>query len=180
MRILDDVPARWRRPPTTYRPISAGEALAGAGIGALAGLVGAAAMPLISKPEQLVTKRPNSYVPAKALARLLGLRDADREDDLRNWAMHYGSGAIAGTIRGVMAAAGLRGPWASGMHSVVRLTFDQTIENATGVGAPPWTWPRDELAIDLVGKLVYALATGAIADRLAPGNRPGQLLGYSE
>jgi hypothetical protein len=33
------------------------------------------------------------------------------------------------------------------MHTNIRLTFDQTLENATGVGAPPWTWPRDELVI---------------------------------
>jgi hypothetical protein len=38
------------------------------------------------------------------------------------------------------------------MHTNLRLSFDQTLENATGVGAPPWTWPRDELLIDLSHK----------------------------
>ncbi|MBA3839220.1 MAG: hypothetical protein H0X55_02815 [Thermoleophilaceae bacterium] len=34
----------------------------------------------------------------------------------------------------------------------------------SGVGAPPWTWPRDELVIDVVHKGIYSLATGAVAD----------------
>jgi hypothetical protein len=132
-----------------------------------AGLAGALAMTLATRAEQRLTRRPDSFMPAHTLGRLLGLRRPDTDSVPRNWAMHYGTGAAAGALRGVMAAAGLRGPWASGMHSVVRLTIDQTLENATGAGAPPWTWPRDELAIDLGAKLVYGLATGAAADRLA-------------
>jgi hypothetical protein len=72
-----------------------------------------------------------------------------------------------------MANAGLRGPWASGMFTVVRLTSDQILENATGVGAPPWTWPRGELAVDLLHKAVYGYATGAVADLLATRSGPG-------
>ena len=45
-------------------------------------------------------------------------------------------------MRGVMSAANLRGPFASLMHTNLRLSLDQTLENATVVGAPPWTWPR--------------------------------------
>ena len=48
----------------------------------------------------------------------------------------------------------------------MRLLNDQTLENATGVGAPPWTWPRDEQAIDIAHKAIYAFATGAVADLL--------------
>ena len=66
-----------------------------------------------------------------------------------------------------MAEGGLRGPWASAMFTVVRLTADQTQENITGVGAPPWTWPRRELLIDLFHKGIYGFVTGLVADRLA-------------
>ncbi len=52
------------------------------------------------------------------------------------------------------------------MHAPVRLATDQTLENLTGVGAPPWTWPRDELVIDVVHKTIYSLAAGAVADAL--------------
>jgi hypothetical protein len=81
-------------------------------------------------------------------------------------AMHYLAGATAGAVRGVMSAANLRGPYASLMHSNLRLSFDQTLENATGVGAPPWTWPRDELVVDVAHKTVYAMVTGAVVDAL--------------
>jgi hypothetical protein len=134
--------------------------------GAAAGLSGAAAMALTARLEQAVTRRPSSYVPAHTLARLLRLPRRDADSLARNVAMHYGTGALAGVLRGAMAAANLRGPWASLMHADVRLTIDQTLENATGSGAPPWTWPRDELAIDLFHKTVFALVTGAVADRL--------------
>lgn len=53
------------------------------------------------------------------------------------------------------------------MFTVIRLANDQTLENATGRGAPPWTWPRDELIVDVLHKGVYAFTTGAIADALA-------------
>ena len=142
--------------------------LRGVARGLLAGAAGTAVMTAVEKVEQRFTGRPNSYVPAHTLERLLGLREKpDRERLVLNHAMHWGTGAALGALRGVMSEAGLRGPWASAMHSVVRLTTDQTLENATRVGAPPWTWPRGELAVDLFHKGVYAFATGAVADALS-------------
>src|SRR3954469_17280999 len=136
--------------------------------GGAAGLGGAAAMALTARLEQLLTRRPSSYVPAHTLAHLLRLSRPDEDRVARNLAMHFGTGALGGALRGAMAAANLRGPWASAMHTNLRLTLDQALENATGVGAPPWTWPRDELAVDVLHKTVYAFATGALADRLVP------------
>jgi hypothetical protein len=138
----------------------------GAAVGAAAGLAGAAAMALASNVEQRFTRRPDSYVPAHTLGRLLRRPDADADRWPRNMAMHYLSGATAGAVRGVMAAANLRGPFASLMHTNLRLSFDQTLENATGAGAPPWTWPRDELLIDLSQKALYSFTTGALTDAL--------------
>jgi hypothetical protein len=136
--------------------------------GSLAGLGGALIMTAGEKLEQRFTRRPDSYVPAHTLARLLRLGSPDDDRWARNMAMHYGTGAAAGAIRGLMSAANLRGPFASLMHAQVRLSVDQLLENATGVGAPPWTWPRDELVVDLAHKGVYAAATGAISDALIP------------
>src|SRR4051812_33447555 len=86
--------------------------------------------------EQLIRHRPSSYVPAHTLAHLFRLSAPNEDRVARNLAMHFGTGALAGVLRGAMAAANLRGPWASGMHTNLRLTIDQTLENATGVGAP--------------------------------------------
>jgi hypothetical protein len=137
-----------------------------AAAGALSGLAGAAAMAATAKLEQLITKRPNSYVPGRTLAHLVRLPKPDDDRLARNWAMHYGTGATVGALRGVWAAANLRGPQAAFLFTHLRLGVDQTLENATGVGAPPWTWPRDEYVIDWLHKGVYALTTGAVADAL--------------
>src|SRR4051794_20416853 len=134
-------------------------------------------MTAAEKLEQAVSRRPDSLVPGRAAERLLKLEPAAEPDVRpRMWAMHVGMAAGVGVLRGVMAFAGLRGPWASAMFTVVRLTADQTVENWTGVGAPPWTWPRDELLVDVAGKAVYAFVTGAVADRLraAGGAGPGE------
>lgn len=136
-------------------------------LGLIAGVAGVAAMTVGEKLEQQLTRRPNSYVPAKTLARLVG-RDPRQHDHDRslNWAMHWGQGVLLGMIRAMMARSGIRGPVGSFMFMNLRLLIDQTQENATGVGSPPWTWPPDEQAIDLLHKGVYAFTTGLVADRL--------------
>ncbi|MEU4624689.1 hypothetical protein AB0G04_32545 [Actinoplanes sp. NPDC023801] len=145
--------------------------------GMVAGLAAAAVMTAAEKLEQRFTGRPDSYVPARVLARLTGLPERPpAEARGLNLTMHYGQAVLLGAVRGIMAQAGLRGPWASGMFTVVRLTNDQILENATGVGAPPQSWPRRELAVDVLHKAVYGFATGMIADLLAArdGRGPGQ------
>jgi hypothetical protein len=135
--------------------------------GAAAGVVGVAAMTVAEKLEQSVTSRPNSYVPGRALGTLLGRRPGDREHPVvLNHAMHWGTGMLLGALRGVWAAIGLRGPQAHAAHTVVRLSFDQTMENATGVGAPPRTWPPREQAVDVAAKALYSVVTGLVAERL--------------
>ncbi|CAN5915081.1 hypothetical protein BH24BAC1_BH24BAC1_37330 [soil metagenome] len=140
------------------------------GMGLLAGLAGVAAMTLAEKIEQLFTNRPDSYVPAHTLERLLRLPHKPDEERLAlNWAMHWGQGILLGVVRGIMAEQGVRGPVGSLLFMNLRLLNDQTLENATGVGALPWTWPVDEQRIDLLHKGIYAFTTGAVADMLLAG-----------
>jgi hypothetical protein len=99
----------------------------------------AARMTAGEKIEQFFTGRPNSYVPGHTLERLLSLPARPDKDRFGlNMAMHYGQGAVAGVIRALMGANGVRGPFADFMFTSVRLLIDQTLENWTGVGAPPW------------------------------------------
>lgn len=126
------------------------------------------------KIEQRLTGRRNSHVPARVLQRLTGMAERPGAQPRPvNLAMHFGQGALAGVVRSLMANAGMRGPVASAMFTVVRLSNDQILENATGVGAPPQTWPRKELLVDVLHKAVYAFATGAVADALAARRGPG-------
>jgi len=145
----------------------AGGLVGAALVGSVCGLVGVAVMTAGEKIEQSLTKRPNSFVPARTLLSLLGRRPGNGKQSAPvNHAMHWGTGAILGALRGVWAITGMRGPYANAKHTVVRLAFDQTLENATGVGAPPTTWPKREVVVDLLHKTVYSVVTGIVADRL--------------
>jgi hypothetical protein len=148
-------------------PRSRGQLLLGAAArGAVCGLAGVAVMTAGEKVEQSLTRRPNSYVPARTLLTLLGRRPDEREKPLAwNHVMHWGTGAVLGSLRGIWAVTGIRGPLANSKHTVVRLAFDQTLENATGAGAPPASWPGKEQMLDVTHKAVYSLATGLVADR---------------
>ncbi|WP_432561687.1 hypothetical protein [Kineococcus sp. SYSU DK003] len=148
------------------RPVAV---LRAAGVGAVAGLAGGAVMSLGEKLEQAVTHRPDSHVPARALLALLGRDPGDAATPvLWNHVMHYGTAATLGALRGVWAVTGIRGAHADAWHTVVRLAFDQTVENVTGAGAPPATWPARELAVDVLHKTVFSVVTGQVADRLLP------------
>ena len=143
--------------------------------GLIAGAAGVAAMTLAEKLEQRFTRRPNSYVPAHTLERVLRLpHKPDSERLALNWAMHWGQGILLGPVRAYMAEIGVRGPMGSFLFLNLRLLNDQTLENLTGAGSPPWTWPVDEQVIDLLWKSVYAFTAGAILDRLivAPEGSP--------
>jgi hypothetical protein len=142
----------------------------GAALGVGAGLVGVAAMTAGEKLEQAFTGRPSSFVPARALLTLLGRRPGDQDRPVGwNHAMHWGTGAALGALRGVWAVTGLRGPVMNAWHTATRLAFDQTVENITGAGAPPPTWPLQEQVVDVLHKAVYSTVTGFVADRwIAP------------
>ncbi|KAL4971786.1 hypothetical protein BDW66DRAFT_145426 [Aspergillus desertorum] len=150
-------------PSQPSRPISLGSCVL-YGVGA--GLLGVAAMTAGEKIEQFFTGRPNSLVPGYTLARLLSVSNPEK-NGMFNWnmAMHYGQGAVAAVIRAVMSANGVRGPFADFMFISVRLLIDQTLENWTGVGALPWTWPVNEQVIDILHKAVFAFTTGYFTDR---------------
>ncbi len=78
--------------------------------GIAAGLAGVAAMTASEKVEQRLTGRASSYVPARTLAHLLGLSRPDADSWPRSMAMHWSNGVLLGAVRGIMAAANLRGP----------------------------------------------------------------------
>jgi hypothetical protein len=125
-------------------------------------------MTLSEKIEQAITHRPNSFIPAHTVERLLSLpTKPDKQRQWLSWVTHWGLGTLPAALRGIMAEAGMRGPLASSMFFVTRLTTDETMENAAGVGKPPWSWGPKLGAIDMLHKAVYAFATGAVADKLA-------------
>jgi hypothetical protein len=63
-------------------------------------------------------------------------------------------------LRATLSVYGLRGPFIDFIFAGIRLLNDQTLENWTGAGALPWTWPVEEQVLDIAHKLVFATATG--------------------
>lgn len=128
-------------------------------------------MATTSKLEQLLTHRPNSYVPARTTGSLLGVEPSfyARHRDLLNHAHHFGMAVIAGPLRAVMAYYGIIGPIASFVHMGIRIVVDQTVEIGTGVSVAPWTWPINEQVVDLLHKGVYAVVVGYACDYFVRG-----------
>jgi len=133
--------------------------------GLVAGAAGVAAMTVAENVEQALSGRKDSYVPSQTLLALLGMKPRNRF--AVNHAMHWGQGALLGVVRQLMTERGHQGIGASLLFAAMRFSADQTLENGTGVGSPPWTWPRDELVMDVSHKVVYAIVTGFVTDRLA-------------
>jgi hypothetical protein len=157
-----------------HMPATTGETGRMLAMGLLAGAVGGIAMTIFQKIEQSVTGRPDSYVPGHTLERMLGQEEKPDEERVgHNHAMHWGQGLLAGAACGLMADRGIRGPFAWLMLWGTRLTLDQTLENAMGVGAPPWTWPLNEQIIDLTHKAIFAATTQATMDALCSNNVGG-------
>lgn len=125
-------------------------------------------MTVSNKLEQLITHRPNSYVPGHTTANLLGL-SRDRHPDLLNQVHHYGMGVLNGPFRAIMSFYGIIGPVASLMFLPIRILSDQIAENTAGTSTPPWTWPINEQVIDVLHKGVYALVVGYMTDKLVRG-----------
>ncbi|KAF2838021.1 hypothetical protein M501DRAFT_956139 [Patellaria atrata CBS 101060] len=141
-------------------------AVIGLGVGAL----GALGMSVTNKIEQLFTNRANSYIPARTTATNLGLSDSvRRHPDVINHVHHFGMGILAGPVRSIMSYYGIIGPVATFMHTGIRITMDQVVENAAGESGLPWTWPINEQVVDLLHKTAYCLVTGYICDRVVRG-----------
>jgi len=134
----------------------------GIGTGLLAGLAGTAAMTASSTIEARLRGRPFSTAPARATAKVLGIKEFENDlakarfSDLSHWS--YGTGW--GVVRGLLAAAGLSPKAATAAHGAAVYGTEQVALPALEVAPPVVFWPKQEIAIDAFHHAVYALATG--------------------
>jgi len=142
----------------------------GIGKGLLAGFAGTAAMTVSSTLEARWRGRAASSAPARATAKMLGIKEFDgdlaraRFNDLSHWG--YGTGW--GVVRGLLAAAGLSPRAATAAHGAAIYGAAQVTLPALEIAAPVVFWPKEEIAIDAFHHAVYATATG-FAYRLLEG-----------
>ncbi len=135
--------------------------------GALAGLIGTAAMTAAQTAEMRVTGREPSLVPGRVASKLLRLQPKDDAALSRiSIGMHWTHGMTMGTVRALLGRTGLRGPGALAAHFALMWSGDVMLYKALGIAAWPWQWSLEELAPDLLHKGVYAAVTSAAYDRL--------------
>jgi len=145
------------------------ENLAGAvGKGLIAGFAGTAAMTVSSTLEAKLRGRAPSDAPARATAKMLGIKEFEdavaqaRFNDLSHWG--YGTGW--GLVRGLLSAAGLSPRAATAMHGAAIYGAAQVTLPALEIAPPIVFWPKQEIAIDAWHHTVYAIATGIVYDLL--------------
>ena len=140
------------------------------GKGLVAGFAGTAAMTISSSLEARLRHRAASSAPARATAKVLGIKEF--EDDIAaarfNDLSHWGYGTGWGVVRGLLATVGLSPAAATAAHGAAVWGSAQVTLPALDVAPPVVFWPKREIAIDLLHHAVYALATG-IAYRLIDG-----------
>jgi len=146
----------------------------GVGKGLLAGFAGTAAMTVSSTLEARMRRRPASSAPARATAKVLGIKefDGDLAQARFNDLSHWGYGTAWGVVRGLLAAAGLSPRAATAAHGAAIYGSAQVTLPALEIAPPVVFWPKQEIAIDAFHHAVYAAATG-LAYALIDGS-PGR------
>jgi hypothetical protein len=144
--------------------------LAGAlGRGLLAGFAGTAAMTVSSTLEARLRGRPASTAPARATAKVLGIKEF--EDDLAaaRWSdlSHWGYGTGWGIVRGLLGLLPLRSRTATAVHGGAVWGSAQVTLPALEIAPPSIFWGAKEIAIDAFHHAVYAAATGAAHELIA-------------
>ena len=104
-------------------------------------------------------------VGAQLPARQVG-SDSSIDVSALNTPVHWVHGISMGALRGVLDAAGLRGPTATAAHFALFRGGDAALYKTLGIAEVPWKWSGSELASDVFSKGVYALVTGVVYDQL--------------
>jgi hypothetical protein len=143
------------------------------GKGLLAGFAGTAAMTVSSTLEARLRHRAASSAPARATAKMLGIKEFENDiakarfNDLSHWG--YGTGW--GVVRGLLAATGMTPKAATAVHGAAIYSAAQVTLPALEIAPPAIFWPKQEIAIDAWHHAVYAAATGAAYELLSNGRR---------
>jgi hypothetical protein len=145
------------------------------GKGLVAGFLGTAAMTVSSTLEAKLRGRAPSSAPARATAKMLGIKEFEdgvaqaRFNDLSHWG--YGTGW--GILRGLLGGTGMRPKTATALHGAAIYGAAQVTLPALEIAPPAIFWPKEEIAIDAFHHAVYAAATGLAYQLIARRNGNG-------
>ncbi len=142
------------------------------GKGLLAGFAGTLAITASQTAEAKIRNRPPSSSPADAAGEVLGVAPTgDAEKQRFSTIVHFGYGTAWGGVRGLLAAAGLRGRQADLVHFVLVSGTAMLMLPGLKVSPPVKEWGATELGTNTLHHLVYALVTGAAYERIE-GEKP--------
>ena len=132
------------------------------GRGLLARFVGTAALTVSTTVEARLRGRAFSTAPARATAKVLGIREFDSDLAQARWndLSHWGYGTGWGVLRGLLGATGLSPRQATLAHGAAIYGAAQVTLPALEIAPPVVFWPKEEIAIDAFHHAVYAAATG--------------------
>ena len=133
------------------------------GRGLVAGLAGTAAMTISSTLESRLRGRASSTAPARATAKVLGIREFDSELAQARWndLSHWGYGTGWGVLRGLLGATPMSPRAATVAHGAAIYGAAQVTLPALQIVPPSIFWGAREVAIDAFHHAVYATVTGA-------------------
>ena len=141
------------------------------GRGLVAGFAGTAAMTISSTLEARLRGRAFSTAPARATAKVLGIRAFDSDLAQARWndLSHWGYGTGWGVLRGLLGATPLSARAATVAHGAAIYGAAQVTLPALEIAPPSIFWGAKEIAIDALHHAVYATATGAAYRAIAAG-----------
>jgi len=139
------------------------------GRGLVAGLAGTAAMTVSSTLEARLRHRAFSTAPARATAKVLGIKEFDSDLAQARWndLSHWGYGTGWGVLRGLLGATPLSPRAATLAHGAAIYGAAQVTLPALEIAPPSIFWGVKEIAIDALHHAVYAAATGVVYRAIA-------------
>jgi hypothetical protein len=140
------------------------------GRGLVAGLAGTAAMTVSSTLEARLRHRAFSTAPARATAKVLGIKEFDSDLAQARWndLSHWGYGTGWGVLRGLLGATPLSPRAATLAHGAAIYGAAQVTLPALEIAPPSIFWGVKEIAVDALHHAVYAAATGVAYRAIAP------------
>ena len=141
------------------------------GRGLVAGLAGTAAMTVSSTVEARLRHRAFSTAPARATAKVLGIKEFDSDLAQARWndLSHWGYGTGWGVLRGLLGATPMSPRAATLAHGAAIYGAAQVTLPALEIAPPSIFWGAKEIAIDALHHAVYAAATGAAYGAISAG-----------
>jgi hypothetical protein len=139
------------------------------GRGLVAGLAGTAAMTISSTVEARLRGRAFSTAPARATAKMLGIREFDSDLAQARWndLSHWGYGTGWGVLRGLLGATPMSTRAATLAHGAAIYGAAQVTLPALEITPPSIFWGAKEIAIDAFHHAVYAAAAGVAYTAIA-------------